>query len=284
MSSDFPYEKIRSLLIEYLAKKKDGNFQEAVSGVVELAKEHNLYTGSSKSGSHRIGVNYDLGGQDAHNVPEEVRQLFWQLLIQGILVFGSDDLNPTWPWYRVTKYGEDVLSKQGAQPYDPDGFLKEFATVNPAADNIVVDYLEEAVHTFNTGCYKAAAVMLGCASEQLVLVFHETFENAIPDPTKKEAFRKSYGWTISSKFESLRAGLDVMITSKTLPKELCGVVHNDLVGCFELIRRCRNSAGHPELSSDIRREAVYLSLTVFREYARQVLKLVAHFGPNSENL
>jgi len=72
-----------------------------------------------------------------------------------------------------------------------------------------------------------------------------------------------------------------MIGSGKLPKDLAEAVKSDLVGTFELIRRIRNSAGHPDLPKDLRRETVFLSLTVFTEYTRQVLRLAQHFKNNS---
>jgi len=111
-------------------------------------------------------------------VPEAVRQLLLQLLVQGLPVWGCDDINPNWLFYGVTDYGQSILKREGARLHDPDGFLKESATTNPQADSAVLDYLEEAVRAFNSDCHKAAAVMLGCASEQLVLVLHEAFPQA----------------------------------------------------------------------------------------------------------
>lgn len=277
MSTEFPYQEARSLLLEYIQQNPRGQYAAAVRGVIDLAKRRGLY-GGAKSAVRRIGgSNYDLGGADADRVPERVRQLLWELLVHGILVFGKDDLNPNWPWYRLTEYGEKALAEQQAQPYDPDGFLDDFAAVNPSADETVTSYLSEAVHTFNSGCYKASAVMLGCASEQLVLLLHEALGNSIKQQAKRDAFRKSSNWTIHSKFSSVRDGLEDMIAARKLPKELHEVVRSDLVSGFELIRRCRNSAGHPGLSEEMRRETIFMNLTVFREYARQVLRLIAHF-------
>jgi len=109
--SEFPYQEMRSLLLEYLAENLQGQFSYAVNGVIARAKSRGLYGGSD--GSYRIigGANYDLMRQDYKKAPEAIRQLFWQFLVQGILVFGHDDSNPNWPWYRVTEYGEHLLHR-----------------------------------------------------------------------------------------------------------------------------------------------------------------------------
>lgn len=277
MSGNFPYQELRSLLLEYLDLNPIGNFTSAVTGVVELAKKHRLYSGSKTPLGYVGGPSYDSGPGDFQSVPEIVRQLLWQFLVQGILVFGKSDNSPNWPWYRITIYGKNVLRNKSPQPHDPDGFLREFTAINPTADRIVYDYLEEAVHALNTGCFKASAVMLGCASEQLILILHEVFAGAIQDPKKRKAFSKSYRWTIYSKFNRLRSGLESMIETGKLPRELHEAVRSDLVSGFELIRRHRNSGGHPDIPSNIRRETIFLNLTFFPEYARQVLQLIEYF-------
>lgn len=282
MSNEFPYQELRALLLEYLSQEPEGNYTSAVSGTIELAKKRGLYAGQDPN--HQVyrtgGSNYDLRAEDIYEVPESIRQLFWLFLVQGILVFGKNDINPNWPWYRVTDYGANVIKNQSASPYDPDGFLGEFAAINPKADRVVIGYLEEAVCTFNVGCFKASAVMLGCASERLILNLHETFENAIKDNHKQNQFKKSYNRTIHSKFTGLHNGLESMIGNRQLPKELHEATRSDLVSCFELIRRHRNSAGHPEFPSDIRRETIFLNLTIFPEYTKQVNRIIEYFELN----
>jgi len=273
----FPRQEIRSLLLEYLSQHPQGQFSQAVQGVIDLAKKHGTYAGSKSNIQRMGGPSYDLDSHGYRVVPEAVRQLFWQFLVQGLLVWGSDDINPNLPFYRVADYGQSILKHESARPYGPDGFLKEFATTNSQADSVVLDYLEEAVRAFNSGCHKAAAVMLGCASEQLVLVLHEAFEEAIEDAGRREAFAKSYRWTVYSKFNSLRDGLNAMIEAGKLGGDLREAVRSDFVSGFELIRRFRNSAGHPELPLAMRRETIYLNLTVFPEYARQMLRLIEYF-------
>ena len=284
MSEEFPYEMIRSLLMEYLSKNRGNQFSAAVLGVIELAKARGIYAGASNPVHSVGGPSYGLGSEDHQKLPEAVRQLLWQFLVQGILVFGMDSLNANWPWYSVTEYGEGVLSSQGAQPYDPEGFMSEFVAVNPNADETVREYLAEAISTFNIGCFRAAALMLGCASEQLVLLLYETFESALGDEAKRARFRKASGWQISSKFKRLHDCLMGMLEKKRLPKALQDAVRTYLPIGFDLVRRCRNSAGHPEIPGQIRRETVFLNLRAFPEYAKQVLALMDHFTSNPAEL
>jgi len=89
MSKDFPYQEMRSLLLKHLASKPIGKYENAISGVIELAKQCGLYSGSDTPLHYMGGPSYDLGPGDFQKVPELVRQLLWQLLVQGIIVFGK---------------------------------------------------------------------------------------------------------------------------------------------------------------------------------------------------
>lgn len=103
------------------------------------------------------------------------------------LVFGMDNANPAWPFYRVTDHGAAPLKNAAPQPYDPDGFLALFRKTVGAIDPVVDEYVVEAVQAFNAGCVRSAADMLGCASEKLVLLLCEALETSIADPTGRRS-------------------------------------------------------------------------------------------------
>ena len=215
-------------------------------------------------------------------VPDFVQQVMWQLLAQGALVWGlGADLNNTYPFFRLTEYGKTVLKDGAAQPYDPDGFLAEFDRLVPASDAVLRDYLVEAVRAFNANCFKSSAVMLGAASERVMLLLHAAFEAGIADAQKKTKFTKdSGGITISRKYAALKDRLDLMVAAKELPFDLSETVGNELPSAFNFIRRCRNDAGHPEIPTHTDADTVFLNLRVFTEYARRVVALTEYFKIN----
>ena len=278
--SSFPFEQTRALLLEYLKDKPSGQFQRVVAGVVELAVSKGLHT--PPPGRQRGDGRSLLKGTDAHGVPELIRQQLWQLLVQGVLVFGMNEDNPNWPWYRLTEYGVKVAQATGPQPYDPTGFLADFTAKNPGADPVILDYLTEAVTAFNHGCPKSAAVMMGAASEKALLLLHDAFQVAITDTSKKAIFdrdsRKS--WTIHSKYRVLKDRLDQMVAAKKLAGDLRDTISFELPAGFDLIRRQRNAAGHPEIVANHDPDAVFLNLRVMTEYIRRVYLLIDHFDSN----
>jgi hypothetical protein len=273
--------QIRALMLDYLRENPTGQYDGAANGVAGLAIEHGLL----KRAKEPLGdeFSYALSNADSAALREAVRQEMWLLLGQGLLVFGMNENNPNWPWYRLTQRGIEAIRSQGPQPYDPDGFLREFSSRNPSADPVIIAYLVEAIRAFNHGCPIAASVILGGASEKALLLLIETFESAIQDPAKKASFSKAYRWTIHSKYQALKDALDQMISAGTLPSPLREYATTEVSGTFELIRRHRNSTGHPELYTGINPDTVFLNLRVFTEYVQRVYDLIEFLRANGAN-
>src|SRR5262245_3178620 len=53
-------------------------------------------------------------------------EVIWSLIIQGILVPGTNDTNPNLPFIRLTEYGQRCVREERLLPHDPDGYLREF--------------------------------------------------------------------------------------------------------------------------------------------------------------
>lgn len=281
----FPYNITLSLLLEYLKSNYSGQFANVVNGVVELAVDKRLINGPATPQEKLQYFNADyrqfLVGADRQDVPELIRQLMWRLLLQDVIVFGMDESNPNWPWYRVTGYGDKILQEQKMQPYDPDGFLREFRNDNPTVDTLIYEYLEEAVRTFNHDCPKSASVMLGAASEKAILILYDTFLNAISDVNKKTRFERDANWTISSKFNVLQDRLQRMINARKFDRDTKDIIEGSFPSLFNLIRKHRNNAGHPELFSDVSKDTIFLNLRIFSTYISDIYKLINHFTTNT---
>ncbi len=280
----FPYNVTLSLLLEYLKSNYSGHYSKVVNGVIELAVDKNLINGPSTPQQKLQYMNADyrqfLQGSDKQDVPELIRQLMWRLLLQDVIVFGMDEDNPNWPWYRVTGYGDKILKEQKMQPYDPEGFLQEFQADNPLIDTLIYEYLEEAVRTFNHDCPKSSSVMLGAASEKAILILYEKFINAITDANKKRRFEQDSNWTISSRFNVLQDRLQLMIAARKFNRDIKEIINGSFPSLFNLIRKHRNNAGHPELFSDVSKDTIFLNLRIFNTYISDVYKLINHFDSN----
>ncbi|MFH5883657.1 hypothetical protein ACG2F4_05050 [Halalkalibaculum sp. DA3122] len=280
MSKDkFPFQELKSLILEELNNQPQGNFRNLVGGVIELAITKGIYNGKLNS-SHKFQYINQLKQHDRNSLKEATREILWQLLVQGIIIFGTDENNPSFPNYRVTSRGMKFLDDKDPQPYDPDGFLNYFKNENPSASKKVYSYLEEAVKTYNHGCLRSCAVMLGAASEAAIIELHEEFKNAISNTTKKNKFEKDSGLFISSKFRVLEDRLNKMVDAKKFPHDLKEIVTGYFSSIFHLIRRTRNSAGHPEILRDIEEDELFLNLRMFTTYQSCILKIIDHVSQN----
>jgi hypothetical protein len=150
------------------------------------------------------------------------------------------------------------------------------------ADAIVDGYVVEAVEAYNAGCFRASAVMLGVASEQLILLLIESFKQAISDGAKKSKFEKDLdkAWQINVRYRALKERLDAMADAKRLPGEHAETIGGELASMYELLRRYRNASGHPNLPGIVDSDTVFLNLRTFVEYARRVHVLIAYFKAN----
>lgn len=265
MDGSLGYREVLALTLEQLREHPNGQWANLAASTVEAVRRRGLVA-NVESSKRAIG--------------EHVREAMWDCLLKRIIVFGSDSLNPEWPFYRLTDHGAHVLKSVAPQPYDPDGFMSYFDATCSGIDPAVRSYVAEAVHAFNSDCTRAAAVMLGCASEKLLLLLCESFEAAIGDATKKAKFSKDLAarWAISHKYTTLRDRLELMVTAKKIPHEHAETVAGELPAGFELLRRCRNAAGHPDVPGDVSNDTVFLNLRTFTEYARRVQSMITHFG------
>lgn len=223
-----------------------------------------------------------LGG--THLLTQEQRTLLlevvWSLIIQGILIPGMNDNNPSWPFLRVTEYGKKCLAEDRILPHDPEGFLRDFQREVPSADQIVVEYLTESLQCYIHGLYRAAAIMLGGASEQAVLLMIESYATSISDQAAKIAFESSIQKTqsIFRKYELFKKKLHGF--QQNLPRDLNENLDSLLGGIFDMIRSSRNDAGHPASGGAVSRDAVYSHLRLFPPYYKRINDLTAWFAAN----
>jgi hypothetical protein len=54
-----------------------------------------------------------------------------------------------------------------------------------------------------------------------------------------------------------------------------------MTGFFDMVRRLRNTAGHPEIIARISADTIFLNIRVFTEYIKGVYKLIDYFRTNN---
>lgn len=207
-----------------------------------------------------------------------IHEIIWSFIIQGVLMPGSNDSNPNLPHLRLTEYGKKVVAEGELVPHDPDGFLQRFREIVPNADQVLVEYLTEALQCYIHGLYRASAVMLGGASERGMLLLMDSigdsFKRKETGSRYKAALEKAP--TIYRKFEVFKKRLD-SIKGK-LPSDLRDNLDTQLAGIFDLIRNTRNDAGHPARVVLIEQDLIYSHIRLFVPYCGKIYSLMEWFS------
>jgi hypothetical protein len=206
----------------------------------------------------------------------KLRDIFWELLIQGILAPGFNESNLELPFIHVTDYGMKCIEANSILPHDPDGYLERLKRlIGQPLDDIVLSYVREGLLTFLGGHYFSATVMLGVASEQCIDLLIEAYTNAIADTNRKISFAKKIeqaGRNVKNRFDKLRNELLAL----KVPPTLMDALDIQLSGIFTLIRYSRNDAGHPT-GQVVDRDMAHGNLLLFPQYCKRVYDLIEYF-------
>ncbi len=203
-----------------------------------------------------------------------INEVVHDLANSGFIYFGlPGDGNSYYPWITITTYGKEAFLTEDWLPYDPDGYIKALKTKVPELDDVTLAYVAESISAFNRRHLLAATITLGVASENMMLLLIEAYQNWIKDPKRKAAFQKKIAdrW-IAAQYNEFKKVFPTDV--KTLPKNLQGDWETYLDGVFNFIRINRNSAGHPT-GKQLSAKVVYANLQIFAEYARYIHDLIA---------
>ena len=244
-------EQLRPLVLDVLRRQPQTQFVNVEDGIRSLVPNHQFYD------------------------TLKLRDIMWELLIQGIIAPGLDNSNLNLPFIHVTEYGVKCIEANTILPHDPDGYLERLEQlVGQPLDDTVLRYTREGLLTFLGGHYFSATVMLGVASEQCIDLLIEAYTNAIADTRQKATFVKKVeqGRSVKNRFDKLR---NELLTLK-LPPTLMDALDIQLSGIFTLIRYSRNDAGHPT-GRAVDRDMAHGNLLLFPQYCKRVYDLIEYF-------
>lgn len=187
-------------------------------------------------------VEYANNNRQPQVLAFHVTEVFWQLLIEGIVAPGMNSSNQNLPWFHVTEYGRKVLVEEAGHPHDEAGYLARVQTRVPQPDPTVLAYLTEALTTFRRGTPVASTVMLGIAAERVFLMVCDSLLAALRDPGEQA--------TLGGILQRLPDNLGLMVTA-----------------LYDFLRTQRNDLGHPrDVPPDVNREDAFANLQMFPRY------------------
>lgn len=204
---------------------------------------------------------------DRESFDRLVVDVFWQLVVHGIVAPGTKQGEPSPPHFHLTQFGKKVLADPSYDPHEPTAYLQELGQTVPNPDATVLAYLREALNCFSHGTFVASAMMLGIASERAFLLVCESLLNALKDPSERSAFQNVFDrnpmkpkldW-VTQKFPRIQgpprpAGWPEDVDIKNS-------------GVFNLIRCQRNDLGHPRPAPpSVTRDDAFGFLRIFPSY------------------
>lgn len=178
-------------------------------------------------------------------------ECYTYLIIQGIIIpepsapnFGAYD---SWSRFMITEYGKKwAASDQELIPEDIEGFLDYIKNTILNIDDVVIQYVSEALETFDRRLIFASAVMIGAASEKILYLLAEAIKNSTTDPQdKKELFDRLEMRRLKALFDLVFAILDKSIKNNKIPYHIHEDSSHYLGPLFSAIRIQRNEAVHP---------------------------------------
>ena len=263
-NSDISYEEIKDVIV-YILSNPD-KLQQKISQFADLN------VAVTAEIAIRAGKEFKRAPLSPFYSPYEemVREVFWELFRLGYITLGLDSSNPSWPWFKLSRFGQSLLSSRSPWRFhDSSSYLNLIKNEVPNIQDISINYLQEAIDCFYSGSYLASTVMLGVAAEAEFLELLNVASNNIFIGTH---FKKSCQTiNILKKIEYFLPALDMI--KKDLLYKASEDFNQNFLAIQSVLRIARNEAGHPTGSTPPNRESLYVHLQLFIPFARQLMRL-----------
>ena len=205
----------------------------------------------------------------------QIMEGVWSLIGQGLAYIDySQSAVENWR-LEITANGHAVVNDEGLNPADPAGYIQNLHSEVPDLSEIVESYTREALCAYNARLYRSSTVMLGVASEAIVLEVAPALARTMQERKKQKylAELKSLNRSYNAKFEIFRKQLDSK--KACMPEELTRKLDLTMNSVGELLRVHRNNAGHPTGTEESRHSCL-ASLHMFVQYAKRLYAIKAH--------
>ena len=209
---------------------------------------------------------------------DKITAVIWELIIEGVYTPGAGMQHPNLPALRATEHGRQCFEAGELTAHDPDDYLRRLRAVCPSVDDITLLYTGEALDTFRAGNHLASVVMIGVAAEKMLLRLVDSVHAALDSAQKQAKFQQeTKGKTAKKQHDEVLKRLTS--PAMTLPAELESVLTQHIDAIYDLIRRNRNSAGHPT-GKRMERDETHALLLLFPTYCKTVHNLMDWLAKN----
>jgi hypothetical protein len=201
--------------------------------------------------------------------------IFFDLFRAGYLAWGYDITNARPPFFHATVLGRKALENFGRDPANPDGYMAYLRSVG-ALSPVVESYVQEALTCFSSSCFKAAAVMIGVASEVTALDLRDALAKRLPSSGSKE--KGLNDWKIKTVLDAMRRVLER--NKNNMDQALRNLSDAHWPSFMFQIRAARNDAGHAGDIATLTEDAVHGNLLIFPSLFSLATKLQAWLSSN----
>ena len=168
-------------------------------------------------------ITQEFGHNALMEFEQVVFDVVWELILEGVFAPGRNPENYgcNLPFFRVTAHGKNCLKTGAFTPHDPKNYLQQLASDNPTLTELSKMYLGEALETFRARNYLATAVMVGVASETILIDLTEAVHKALDTTPKQDKFAddlKKGRYTASCRHQQILAPLRANMSETLLDR------------------------------------------------------------------
>jgi hypothetical protein len=198
------------------------------------------------------------GGND-----EAILTQWGELFRTGLLAWGLNLSNPGPPHFHLTDPGRRLLATLTRDPSNPDGYMRHLESVTKVND-VAMSYLREGLDCYVAGYYKAAAVMVGCAGESVILELRDATVATLK-ALRRTPSTQMNDWRIKTVTDELGKFFDTH--KQSFDQKLKNSFEASWSTLAYQIRSVRNDAGHPTSIDPVTPDTVHAALLIFPELA-----------------
>ena len=180
----------------------------------------------------------------------------------------------------LTTMGQQWLSNHEPLPEDRDGYVRALTEYVPNIDPIVLQYVREALVTFDRDALFASAVMIGAASEKTLYMLLDGLHVAVQDAVEKKKIEKAISERSLPKMYRVIDENLARAKRTGMPYTVHEEADRHLLSLQDSIRVQRNHAVHPQIGQ-VTRESLRLSLTAFPFACKKVYDLIGWLKANA---
>lgn len=249
----FTSQEIRQVLLEEIA----------------AAQPRNLLDGSLQQNAVLTRVSQRLNIINDIELEQVVLAEWYWLFNTGYLAWGYNLTNSNPPFCHVTALGKNALETLSRDPGNPAGYLAYLHSLAPL-NQVAMSYLTEGLNCYIGGHYKAAAVMLGGASESVILELRDHLIQCLEE-LGEPVPQKLADWRVKAVLDELQEFIDARKGS--LPRKSREEFSAYWPAFTQQIRAVRNDAGHPSSVDPVSPESAHASFLVFPLLAQLAARL-----------